>query len=201
MGIGRDSRHKKRKTGGTQTAYRKKRKYESGRQPAMTKIGPKRVHVVRTRGGNTKFRALRLDSGNFSWGSESVTRKCRILSVVYNPSNNDFVRTNTLVKHSIIEIDATPFRHWYEQNYGIVLGKKNEKQASDKKQSSKVVRKIAKNRSNRILESNVETQFDKGRLLVCVSSRPGQSGRCDGYILEGKELEFYQRKSRKKGAK
>ena len=30
---------------------------------------------------------------------------------------------------------------------------------------------------------------------ACVSSRPGQSGRCDGYILEGKELEFYQRNS------
>ena len=36
---------------------------------------------------------------------------------------------------------------------------------------------------------------------ACVSSRPGQSGRCDGYILEGKELEFYQRKLRSKKAK
>lgn len=27
-----------------------------------------------------------------------------------------------------------------------------------------------------------------------ISSRPGQSGRCDGYILEGKELEFYLKK-------
>ena len=25
---------------------------------------------MRTRGGNRKFRALRLDTGNFSWGSE-----------------------------------------------------------------------------------------------------------------------------------
>ena len=25
---------------------------------------------MRTRGGNKKFRALRLDTGNFSWGSE-----------------------------------------------------------------------------------------------------------------------------------
>lgn len=33
-------------------------------------IGGKRVRVVRTRGGNKKYRALRLDSGNFSWGSE-----------------------------------------------------------------------------------------------------------------------------------
>jgi len=33
-------------------------------------LGPKRIHTVRTRGGNKKFRALRLDQGNFSWGSE-----------------------------------------------------------------------------------------------------------------------------------
>lgn len=35
------------------------------------KLGQKRIHEVRTRGGNKKFRALRLDHGNFSWGSES----------------------------------------------------------------------------------------------------------------------------------
>lgn len=30
------------------------------------------------------------------------------------------------------------------------------------------------------------------------NSRPGQCGRCDGYILEGRELEFYVRKMQKK---
>ena len=30
--------------------------------------------------------------------------------------------------------------------------------------------------------------------LARIASRPGQSGRCDGYILEGKELEFYIKK-------
>ena len=35
-------------------------------------------------------------------------------------------------------------------------------------------------------------------MLACVSSRPGQCGRCDGYILEGKELEFYIKKIEKK---
>lgn len=35
----------------------------------------------------------------------------------------------------------------------------------------------------------LETQFAAGRLYATISSRPGQSGRADGYILEGKELE------------
>ncbi|KAL1309428.1 hypothetical protein HN51_052118 [Arachis hypogaea] len=30
-----------------------------------------------------------------------------------------------------------------------------------------------------------------GRLLACIASRPDQCGRDNGYILEGKELEFY----------
>lgn len=70
MGISRDSRHKRRATGGKKANLKKKRLYESGRPPAMTKIGATRVHTVRVRGGNEKFRAMRLDTGNFSWGSE-----------------------------------------------------------------------------------------------------------------------------------
>jgi len=81
------------------------------------------THDVRCRGGARKFRALKLEQGNFSWGSEAVTRKTRILVVVYNASNNELVRTNTLVKNAIIQIDASPFRTWYEQHYGLSLSK------------------------------------------------------------------------------
>jgi len=129
MGISRDSRHKRRATGGKRKPIKKGRKYELGRQPAMTKLGgPKLVRPLRVRGGNHKFRALRLEAGNFSWGSESITRKTRILDVLYNASNNELVRTKTLVKSAIIQIDATPFRIWYEQFYGVIIGKKKENQ-------------------------------------------------------------------------
>lgn len=40
--------------------------------------------------------------------------------------------------------------------------------------------------------------FNKGRVLAKITSRPGQSGRADGYLLEGKELEFYSKKIEKK---
>ena len=69
-GISRDSRHKRRETGGRRAKFRKKRKFEMGRPAANTKLGHKRVHPVRCRGGNMKYRALRLDTGNFSWGTE-----------------------------------------------------------------------------------------------------------------------------------
>lgn len=90
----------------------------------MTKLGPKRIHTVRVRGGNLKHRALRLETGNFAWGSERVTRKTRVIGVVYNSTNNELVRTNTLVKGAIIQIDATPFRQWYEAHYAQPVTKK-----------------------------------------------------------------------------
>ena len=40
-----------------------------------------------------------------------------------------------------------------------------------------------------------------GRLMARISSRPGQSGRVDGYLLEGKELDFYMRKLRERRGK
>ena len=203
MGISRDSRHKRRATGGRKANLKKKRLYESGRPPAMTKLGANRVHTVRVRGGNTKLRALRLESGNFSWGSEVATRKTRILDVVYNASNNELVRTKTLVKNAIVQIDSTPFKAWYEQHYGAKIGqKKGSKKAvaeetADKK-SGHVQRKIAERQKTRTLDPALDEQFSSGRVLACVTSRPGQSGRCDGYILEGKELEFYSKMLKRK---
>merc|ERR1712222_270981 len=92
-----------------------------------TKLGTKRVRVVRCRGGNAKYRALRLDSGNYAWGSENCAKKVRILDVVYNATSNELVRTKTLTKNTIVQIDAQPFKQWYLKRYGIELGKKKVK--------------------------------------------------------------------------
>lgn len=95
-------------------------KYLSCRQ----QIGVRRVRTVRVRGGNLKARALRLNHGNFAWASESCTRKARIIDVVYNASNNELVRTKTLVKNCIVLIDSAPFRQWYESHYATGIGKR-----------------------------------------------------------------------------
>ncbi|PVF93694.1 40S ribosomal protein S8 [Serendipita vermifera] len=206
MGISRSSAHKRRATGGHRPHYRKKRKFELGRQPALTKMGPKRIHTVRTRGGNTKYRALRLDTGNYAWGSESVTCKTRIIAVVYNASNNELVRTNTLVKGAVVQVDATPFRQWYETHYCQPISKKTAARAAtaaegaapaeEKSKSKHVQRKVDERKKDAKVEALLETQFGAGRLYAVISSRPGQCGRADGYILEGRELEFYVRKLR-----
>ncbi|KAL6543115.1 40S ribosomal protein [Orobanche hederae] len=216
MGISRSSLDKRRSTGAKQNAWRKKRKFELGRQSANTKLSAnKTVRRVRVRGGNVKWRALRLDTGNYSWGSEAVTRKTRILDVVYNASNNELVRTQTLVKGAIIQVDAAPFKQWYLQHYGVEIGRKKKaaakKEADDTEpaavaaaeevsKSNHVKRKLEKRQEERKIDPHMEEQFGGGRLLAAISSRPGQCGRSDGYILEGKELEFYMKKlQRKKG--
>jgi len=193
--------HKRRETGGRRSQFRKKRKFEMGRPAAMTRIGEKRVSEVRTRGGNKKFRALRLDSGNFSWGTEVCTRKVRILDVVYNASNNELVRTKTLVKGAVILVDAHPFKSWYESHYGVKIGVKKGQTAAagdaEKKVSNHVERKLASRQKGRSLEEAIDHQMASGRLFAKVTSRPGQSGRCDGAILEGPELAFYLKQLKK----
>lgn len=90
-----------------------------------------------------KWRALRLDTGNYSWGSEAVTRKTRILDVVYNASNNELVRTQTLVKSAIVQVDAAPFKQWYLTHYGVDIGRKKKAPAA-KKDAAEVLFIVAK---------------------------------------------------------
>ncbi|OTA54905.1 ribosomal protein S8e [Hypoxylon sp. EC38] len=132
MGISRDSRHKRSASGAKRAFYRKKRAFEAGRQEANTRIGPKRIHTVRTRGGNHKRQQK-------SGKEEEPVKKSK---------------------------------------------------AVEKKQAARYA-------AHGKVESALEKQFEAGRLYAVIASRPGQSGRCDGYILEGEELAFYQRKLHK----
>jgi small subunit ribosomal protein S8e len=203
MGISRSSKQKRRLTGGRMPIHQKKRKFEMGRQASHTKLGERKVVSVRGRGGNIKRRALRLNEGNFTWISEKVTRKCKILDVLYNATNNELVRTQTLVKNAIVAVDPLPFKYYWYIHY-------EEKKVNKLPEIPDPVRKKAledkreKNKKKHPFSEQIEKlhhffeMMNKGKLLACITSRPGQSGRCDGYLLEGKELEFYSKKIEKK---
>ena len=112
------------------------------------------------------------------------------------------------MKNAIVVIDATPFRQWYEQHYALPLGHKKgakltaeAEEALNKKRSKKTQRKYTERQKEGKVEQALEDQFGAGRILAAISSRPGQCGRADGYILEGKELEFYLRKIKSKKAR
>ncbi|KAJ6886494.1 hypothetical protein NC651_027008 [Populus alba x Populus x berolinensis] len=53
-----------------------------------------------------------------------MTRKTRIIDVVYNASNDELVCFQTLVKSVIVLVDVAPFKQWYLQHYGVEIGHK-----------------------------------------------------------------------------
>ncbi|KAF9927361.1 ribosomal protein S8A, partial [Modicella reniformis] len=72
-----------------------------------------------------------------------------------------------------------------------------ESEEISKDRSNHVQRKIATRKAEAKVDPALDNQFAAGRLYACISSRPGQAGRADGYILEGHELAFYIRKLKK----
>lgn len=148
---------------------KKKRNNRSGNQPSGTKIaGDVRVRPIRCRGGNIKKRALRLIQGTFELLTNGREYTTDLIQVVYNPTSNELVRTNTLTKSSVVVVDAKPF----EADLKTVEGIKEDKELQE------------------ILE--------KGHLYARITSRPGQMGEAKGYVLMGEELAFYTEKFKKK---
>jgi small subunit ribosomal protein S8e len=203
MGISRSSKNKRRLTGGRMPIHRKKRKFEMGRQSSNTKLGERRVVPVRGRGGNCKSRALRLNEGNFTWVSQNVSRKCKILEVIYNTTNNELVRTQTIVKGCVVAVDPTPFKYFWHIHFDEkkvtrmpeIPDQERKKRLEDKREKEKKPHPFSAQLDK------LQAFFDlmnKGRLYALITSRPGQSGRADGYLLEGKELDFYVKKLEKK---
>lgn len=120
----------------------------------------------------------------------------------FHPSNNELVRTNTLTKSAVVQVDAAPFRQWYEAHYGQNLGRRRQQKQTTESEEKKKSKGVEKKQASRYadqgkVDPQLERQFEAGRLYAVVSSRPGQCGRVDGYVLEGEELAFYQRAIRK----
>merc|ERR1712036_103038 len=59
-------------------------------------------------------------------------------------------------------------------------------------------KKYEKRQKNAKVAPNLISQSLQGKLLAKNTSRPGQCGRADGYILEGDELDFYAKKLKTK---
>ncbi|MBL2498061.1 hypothetical protein ELJ53_30055, partial [Klebsiella pneumoniae] len=89
--------------------------------------------------------------------------------VVYNASNNELVRTKTLVKNCIVQIDATPFSQWYLNSYGVnlVTKKGKEVKVEEKKRSDRAQKRIGERQKDRIIDGKVAEQFGQQRLLAC----------------------------------
>jgi small subunit ribosomal protein S8e len=130
-------------------------------------------------GGNFKYRALRVQIGNFNWVSEGVTFKSKVQNVIYNASNNEHVRTKTLTKNIIVRLDAAPFRkciakHYFGSYKDTNLNFNSEtnddlKKANKDHKSTKFLMKKVDNK----IDPKIQKQIVKGHLIASISSRPG----------------------------
>ena len=98
-------RSKRKITGGRYIAARKKRLHEIGREPTLTKIGAKRVKVIKAKGGNVKRAILKTETANLFDPKTKTYSQVKIKTVVENPANRHFVRRNILTKGSVIDTD------------------------------------------------------------------------------------------------
>ncbi|EDS44697.1 40S ribosomal protein S8 [Culex quinquefasciatus] len=104
----------------------------------------------------------------------------RITYNLYNASNNELVRTKKLFKNAITVIDVAPFRRWYES----LLPEGKRGGCVGQEGLLDLLKKYAKRQKTAKMYPDLEVQ-------------PGQSGRVDGCLLEGKVLEFYNKKNKK----
>jgi small subunit ribosomal protein S8e len=95
----------KKPTGGLIHIARKKRKYELGRQPVHTKIGKEDKKIVGTKGGNFKTKAHSVEFANVLDPSTKSIKRVKILDVIGNPANPQWVRSKILTKGAIIKTE------------------------------------------------------------------------------------------------
>lgn len=149
---------------------RSRREWRKDRPPALTKLTadePEESEPRKAYGGHKKVKAIKINHGLYVWNSLDVEFECPILKVVHSKANKDFNEMGIIVKGTIVEVDSKPFKNWYSSYY-------------NKEEKSK--------EANSSLE-HLLPYLDTGKLYAKITTRPGQVGVCNGYVLEGEELE------------
>jgi len=98
-------RSKKKNTSAKYLKARKKRKFELGREPALTKIGERVAKNVRVKGANVKTKLLTAEFANVYDKSAKKYEKVKIKTVVENTANRHYVRRNIITKGCIVETE------------------------------------------------------------------------------------------------
>lgn len=98
-------RSKRKSSGGKLKHYRKKRKYEYGREAAHTRIGSLKRKVIRVMGGNKKVRLIKSDVAVVTNPETGKVMKVKLEHVEKNSANRHFKRSNIITKGAIVKTD------------------------------------------------------------------------------------------------
>ncbi len=96
-------RSKRKYTGKLYRKFRKKRKYELGREYIETLIGERKIKKIRVRGGGYKIRLFRDRYANVYLPSEKRVVRAEIKNVIENKAHIHYARRNVITKGAIIE--------------------------------------------------------------------------------------------------
>jgi small subunit ribosomal protein S8e len=96
---------KRKNSGGRFRAIRKKRLYEIGREPALSKIGAFKKSNIRITGGNRKSWIISSNVINVTDPKTKKAVKATIKTVTDNPANRQYIRRNILTKGTIVDTD------------------------------------------------------------------------------------------------
>ena len=92
-------------TGGLIRLFRKKRKFELGSPPVHTKIEKEEKKITRTKGGGSKVKNFQTQTVNVLDPSSKQIKKVKILDVIENPANPQWVRRKIITKGTIIKTE------------------------------------------------------------------------------------------------
>jgi small subunit ribosomal protein S8e len=95
----------RKNTGGLIKLYRKKRKSEIGNPPVHTRIEKEEKKITRTKGGNWKVKNFQTQLVNVLDPSSKKIKRVKILDVLENPANPQWVRRKIITKGTIIKTE------------------------------------------------------------------------------------------------
>jgi small subunit ribosomal protein S8e len=91
-------------SGGRYHANRKSKKYELAGIPRIVKLRPRKMKVLKARGGHQKNVLLSEETASVM-DKKGKSKKVKITNVVETPSNRFLARQNILVKGAIIDTE------------------------------------------------------------------------------------------------
>ena len=98
-------RSKRKISGGRYIAFRKKRKANLGRESTFTKLGERKVKVIRTRGANKKQKVFQEKKINVLNKKDNSYKVVEIQDVIDNTANRNYIRRKIITKGAVVKTE------------------------------------------------------------------------------------------------
>lgn len=148
--------------------------WRKDRKPANTVLSNENIVEERKAyGGGKKIKAITASNGSYKLESKNIEHEMKIADVLHSDAGTHFKEKKIITKGCILAVQNND-NLFPDIDTSVLL---TESSAND-------------------LKEQLNKFLDNGELLARVTTRPGQTGKCDGYILEGEELETVLQKIR-----